>query len=100
MDFTIIVRSGLSLQEVGEILDVSRVTVYKYTRGAQPRASRLARTQATLRVLERLVERGQLPLKDVNKFSINEQIRDKRQSTVAKIKAHIDAALATTPANT
>jgi DNA-binding XRE family transcriptional regulator len=62
MDFTIITRAGLSQQEAGDLIGVSRVTMNHYTKGkCRPMASIETRMAKVFDVLERLVTAEKLP---------------------------------------
>lgn len=103
MDFSILDKADLSDAEVADILAVSDIMVYKYRRkGATPRqvyggADLYRRVDVTLKVIERLVEKGQLP-RPQPKTTRDPELRARRAAAIDKIKQHVTTQLAAAPA--
>lgn len=63
MDYDTIARAGLTQEQFGRLLGVSRVTVNTWVmKKRKPTASTRVRVQLALRVLQAAVERGDLPI--------------------------------------
>jgi DNA-binding XRE family transcriptional regulator len=66
MDFTIITKAGLTQQEFGALVGVSRVTTNTWVRGKmEPHRFIKAQVAAVLRALQKAVKGGDLPLMNV-----------------------------------
>ena len=100
MDFSIIGKAGLTTQDVAFILDVSHVTVWKWQGGTQPRAKAVAKLRLFEAILNKLVEAGKLPKKDLA-FSkrMHPEVKAAREAINNKLKQLLAERLAATPAN-
>lgn len=86
-DFSTLKKSGLKIKgELDALLGVSRITIYGYLDKQIPSAQRAPRVTETLKVLDALIQKGQLPLS-------KDRTRDDRKKAVEKIRAHVDARL-------
>lgn len=106
MDYGIITKAGLTLSDFAHLTGVSRVTTYKYVNdGVTPRENigsqrpRL-RVEATLKVLEKLVEAGKLPIRDLHtRGRPTAEARTRKQRVLTQIKALVLQRLEATQAN-
>ena len=106
MDFSIAKAAGLSDEEVGEILGVSRVMAWKYRKGlAEPRAyggvDLRDRATTLVKILDALVAKGQLPKPELTLTrNPDPEIVARRAAVVAKIRGLVDQHVVSARANT
>ena len=106
MDFSIAKAAGLSDEEVGEIIGVSRVMAWKYRKGlAEPRAyggvDLRDRATTLVKILDALVAKGQLPKPELALTrNPDPEIVARRAAVVAKIRGLVDQHIVSARANT
>ena len=106
MDFSIAKAAGLSDEEVGEIIGVSRVMAWKYRKGlAEPRAyggvDLRDRAATLVKILDALVAKGQLPQPALTlPRNPDPEIVARRAAVVAKIRGLVDQHVVSARANT
>ena len=106
MDLAIVKVAGLSDEEVGEIIGVSRVMAWKYRKGrAEPRAyggvDLRDRATTLVKILDALVAKGQLPKPELALTrNPDPEIVARRAAVVAKIRGLVDQHVVSARANT
>lgn len=106
MDFTLITKAGLTRQEAADIVGVSHVILWKWTKGqAEPREVFMGvplrrRVEVFLAILDKLIEKGALPKANLT-FSkrMDQEMKDKRKAVVTKLRQLLDERVASTLAN-
>ena len=106
MEYDLIYRAGLTRQEAANIIGVSHVILWKWeTQGVLPRPQFKGvplrhRVETFLRILDKLIERGSLPLPNLT-FSkrMDDEMKARRAALVAKLKSLLDSKVAALPAN-
>lgn len=105
MDISVIKTAELTLDEAAEIVGVSAVMMWKYSKGATPRKNTKgpdigARLAMLLYVLERLIEKGALPKPDLRVTTrTHPEIKARRVAVVERLKQLVDTRLAAVSAN-
>ena len=106
MQYDLIYRAGLTRQEAADLIGVSHVILWKWEkRGALPRPVYQGvplrhRVEVFLRILDKLIERGSLPLPNLS-FSkrMDDETKARRAALVSKLKSLLDSKVAAAPAN-
>ena len=106
MDFSIAKAAGLSDEEVGAIVGVSRVMAWKYRKGiAEPRTyggvDLRDRATTLIKILDALVAKRQLPKPELTLTrSPDPEIVTRRAALVAKLRGLVDQHVVSARANT
>ena len=106
MDFSLITKAGLTRQEAADIIGVSHVIMWKWTKGtATPREVFMGiplrrRAEVFLAILSKLIEKGALPKTNLT-FSkrMDEEMKEKRRAVVTKLRQLLDERVASAHAN-
>lgn len=105
MDFSIIKKADITDIEVGRVLGVSAVMVWKYRQGAEPRGVYKGvdlhqRCSILLEVLQELLDRKHLPKPELATSSrMDAEVKAQRRELVDGIKNLVDEIVAATPTN-
>ena len=106
MNYDLITKAGLTRQEFADLIGVSHVMVWKWEKqGVVPRetwngAPLRKRVEVALTILDKLIEKGQLPKKDLAFVKrMHPEVRERRAQVNKKIRQLLDDRVALTPAN-
>lgn len=108
MDFSTVKTAGLTDEEVGQVIGVSRVMAWKYRTGkATPRVGEYRgvdlqdRCQVFLKILSALIAKGQLPKPELELTrNPDPEIVARRAAIVAKLRTLVDRHVVDARANT